>query len=123
MITVGKDKQNPPNDIIFGGRDVHPKHATIHLIEGKVFLKPSQPQAHLYVNGQVVRESVELMNLDRVVFGWNSAYLFKNKDDHRNDEKVKDRNITWDLVKEELAHLVDIDQSDTEDGGSCCSIF
>ena len=71
----------------------------------------------------MVRDSIELMNLDRVVFGWNSAYIFKNKDDNRTDEKINDRKITWDFVKDELIHLIDIDQSDTEDGGSCCSIF
>ena len=75
------------------------------------------------MNGQKVVDSIELMNLDRVVFGWNSAYLFKNKNDKRTDETIKDRKITWDFVKDELAPIVDIDQSDTEDGGSCCQIF
>ena len=32
LITVGKAGCYPPNDIIFGGRDVNMKHATIHAI-------------------------------------------------------------------------------------------
>lgn len=63
------------------------------------------------------------MNLDRVVFGWNSCYLFKNKDDKKTNETIQDRKINWDFVKDELSHIVDIDHSDTEDGGSCCQIF
>lgn len=43
LVTVGKDYQNPPNDIIFGGRDISPRHATIHQIEGKCILKSLKP--------------------------------------------------------------------------------
>ena len=100
------------------------KHATLHVIEGKVFLKALSPTSHLYVNGKRVTEFVELVNLDRVVFGWNSVYLFKNKHDNRTDERINDRQITWDFVKDELSNLVDIDMSDTEEGdGGCCRMF
>lgn len=61
------------------------------------------------------------MHLDRVIFGWNSVYLFKNKDHQRNDEKYYSQDITWDFVKKQMEEVVDIDQSDTEDGeGGCC---
>ena len=122
MIHIGKAGCAPPNDIVFGGRDVNPRHASIHILDQKVFLKPLAKDCHLYVNGKKVTETIELVNLDRVIFGWNSCYLFKNKYDDRSDEKINDRNINWDFVRDEVEHLVDIDQSDTEDGG-CCSIF
>ena len=94
-MTVGKVGCNPPNDILFGGRDVNMRHASIHVVEGKVFLKPTTSHCHLYVNGARVTETIELMNLDRVIFGWNSCYLFKNKHDNRTDEKIHDREINW----------------------------
>lgn len=108
---------------MFGGRDVNPRHATIHIIDQKVFLKPVTKDCHLYVNGKKVTETIELVNLDRVIFGWNSCYLFKNKYDNRSDERIHDKEINWDFVREEVEKLVDIDQSDTEDGGGCCSLF
>ena len=58
LITVGKAGCYPPNDIIFGGRDVNMKHATIHVLEGKVFLKPISQNSHLYVNGQQINDTV-----------------------------------------------------------------
>lgn len=85
IINIGKANQTPPNDIVFGGRDVNVRHATIHIIEQKVFLKPLSSSCHLYVNGQKVENTIELVNLDRVIFGWNSCYLFKNKYDQKND--------------------------------------
>ena len=122
---MGKVGCHPANDIIFGGRDVNMKHATLHVIEGKVFLKAISSNSHLYVNGKRVEDTVELANLDRVIFGWNSVYLFKNVHDNKTDEKIRDRDITWDFVRDEMKHMVDIDQSDTEEGadGGCCKMF
>jgi hypothetical protein len=31
-LDIGKYGRFPPNDIIFSGRDVNPRHATIHII-------------------------------------------------------------------------------------------
>ena len=70
-----------------------------------------------------MEDSVLLKHLDRVVFGWNSAYLFKDHDHGRTDEKIGGKKVTWDFIRDELAHEIDIDQSDSEEGGSCCSIF
>jgi hypothetical protein len=100
VIHIGKSGCTPPNDILFGGRDVAPRHATIHVVEKKVFLKPIAKDCHLYVNGKKVTETIELVNLDRVIFGWNSCYLFKNKHDDRNDEKINDKDINWDFVRD-----------------------
>lgn len=60
-----------------------PKHATLDIVEGEVFLTPLSADCHLYVNGRPVREKVILKHLDRVIFGWNSAYLFKDKEHRR----------------------------------------
>eukprot|EP00178_Gracilaria_changii_P021403 TRINITY_DN63618_c0_g1_i1.p1 TRINITY_DN63618_c0_g1~~TRINITY_DN63618_c0_g1_i1.p1 ORF type:complete len:109 (-),score=3.08 TRINITY_DN63618_c0_g1_i1:123-449(-) len=95
VLSVGKTGVNPPNDLIFGGRDINIRHATIHVVEGKVFLKPVTNHSHLYVNGKRVTDTVELIHLDRVIFGWNSCYLFKNKHDGKSNEKIRDREITW----------------------------
>lgn len=100
-----------------------PKHATLDIIEGEVFLTPLSSDCHLYVNGRPVREKICLKHMDRVIFGWNSVYLFKDKDHKREGEKVKSNDVDWDFVKAEVSKYVDIDQSDTEDGGGCCQIF
>ena len=39
------------------------------------------------------------MHLDRVIFGWNSVYLYKDKDHRRNDEKIRSKDINWDFCK------------------------
>lgn len=121
--TIGKTNAVPPNDICFGGRDMLPHHAVLSRIESKVFLKPRFSNAHLYVNGKRLTEPIELMNLDRVIFGWNSVYIFKNKEQVRDNETIKDRSLTWEFCKSEAAEVVDIDQSDDEEGpsgDSCC---
>lgn len=92
---VGKMNANPPNDLILGGRDVSLLHAELTNIDGKILLKPLAAKCHLYVNGKKVTDTVELVHLDRVIFGWNSVYLFKNKDDNRTDEKIKNQYIDW----------------------------
>lgn len=100
-----------------------PKHATLDIVDGEVTLTPLSSDAHLYVNGLPVREKIVLKHLDRVIFGWNSVYLFKDKDHRREKEDVKSKDVDWDFVKAEVESFVDIDQSDSEDGGGCCTIF
>lgn len=100
-----------------------PKHATLDIVEGEVFLTPLSNDCHLYVNGLPVREKIVLKHMDRVIFGWNSVYLFRDKDHRREKGEVKSKDVDWDYVKMEVAKYVDIDQSDTEDGGGCCAIF
>jgi len=51
-MSIGKLNADPPNDIIFGGRDMLIHHASVRTTQdGKVFLKPLSKEAHLYVNG------------------------------------------------------------------------
>lgn len=100
-----------------------PKHAKINIdVEGNVHLSPVTQGCHLYLNGKPVKAQVVLKNLDRVIFGWNSVYLFKDKDHPRAESNIIEEQITWDFIKKEVEDEVDIDDSDTEDGG-CCSIF
>lgn len=62
--------------------------------------------------------------MDRIVFGWNSLYLFKTVDDKKYNERIKEREVDWDFFREEMKGEQDIDQSDTETGGeACCLMF
>lgn len=73
-----------------------PQHATLDIDETKnVYLTPLSPTCHLYVNGQPVREKILLKHLDRIIFGWNSVYLFKDKEHRRETEPVKSKDIDW----------------------------
>ena len=103
---------------------MQPKHAKIEIDEsGNVYLSPVTSGSHLYVNGSLVATKTNLKNLDRVIFGWNSVYLFKDKDHPRPESKLNENDITWTFIKKEVEKHVDIDDSDTEDGGGCCQIF
>jgi hypothetical protein len=63
-----------------------PQHATLDTDEGgNVTLTPLSPNIHLYVNGEPVKEKVVLKHLDRIIFGWNSVYLFKDKQHKREN--------------------------------------
>lgn len=77
-----------------------PNHATLDIEEGgHVFLTPLGKDCHLYVNGQPVREKTLLKHLDRIIFGWNSVYLFKDKEHRREKEDVKSKDVDWEFVK------------------------
>lgn len=123
---IGRDKLSPPSDLILGGRDVQARQAELKTVNDKVFLKGIG--YHVYVNGNRIEQgsTIELAHLDRVVLGWNSVFLFKNKDPNVPvQDKYLGKYIDWWFIKSELIALVDIDQSDTEDGGegSCCEIY
>ena len=121
---VGRDHLIPPCDLILGGRDVQARQAELKTVNGKVFL--TALGHHVYVNGLrlIPRQPLELLHLDRVVFGWNSVFLFKNKDPNAPiQDKYLGKFIDWWFVKSELMALVDIDESDTEEDGGCCQIY
>lgn len=57
-----------------------PKHAKLLVDnEGNVTLEPVTSGCHLYLNGQPIVNKTALKHLDRVIFGWNSPYIFKDK--------------------------------------------
>lgn len=91
---------------------------------GRVFLTPYNFRCLVYRNGKPVKSRIELQNLDRIVFGWNSLYLFKTVDDKNYNERIRNKAIDWDYYREEMRDEQDIDQSDTETGGdACCLLF
>lgn len=81
-----------------------PHHATLDIDEqSNVTLTPLSPQAHLYLNGQPVKKKIVLKHQDRVIFGWNSVYLFKDKQHRReNAPKIKSESVDWDFCKKEV---------------------
>ena len=120
---VGKRNAIPPCDMIFGGRDMQINHATITKEGRTVYIEPETSKCLIYRNGKPIKTKTELEHLDRIVFGWNSVFIFKQVDDKRNDERILGRDINWDFCKDEMKEEQDIDNSDTEEpeGGSCCS--
>jgi hypothetical protein len=49
--------------------------------------------------------------------------LFKDKDHVNPNTKVTEDKITWEFIKKEVEKYVNIDDSDSEEGGGCCRIF
>ncbi len=78
---VGKAAAQPPCDIIFGGRDMSINHADIIKENDSVYIRPFNQKCLLYINGKRIREKTQLKTLDRIIFGWNSVYVFYNPKD------------------------------------------
>ena len=97
---VGKVGAYPVADIVLSGRDVQPIHAEFVVEAGRVFLTPYNFRCLVYRNGLPVKSKIELHHLDRIVFGWNSLYLFKMVDDKNYNERIRDRQIDWDFYRD-----------------------
>lgn len=65
-------------DIIVGGVDVKVRHCTIINDSGKVFITPNDYGSTSYINGVMVNGVTRIYHMDRVVFGWNSCFVFKD---------------------------------------------
>ena len=77
---VGRKNQDPPNEVILGGIGIKDKHAVFETDKsGRVVLKPCSKQVEsIFVNGEKVTGSKVLEPNDRIVFGTNSVFLYRD---------------------------------------------
>jgi hypothetical protein len=120
--TVGKKTAKEKMDIMVSGSDVKVYHCAIVNDQGKCVLVPGEPGSESYVNGKLVAGIAHLFDMDRVVFGWNSCFIFRCADKTQRAGKKQPEydGIDWGFFKREMP--VDIDQDDDEEGG-CCSLI
>ncbi len=59
---------------------VEDRHARLFEINQKFYLEPLSEQACEYtlVNGKQIDKRIEIFHNDRIIFGTNSIFLFKN---------------------------------------------
>lgn len=97
-IVVGKKSDDFIPDIMVGQvPGIKPMHAVIQVEEDGIFIFPCDEECSdtIFMNGDNVKERTQLFHLDRLVFGINSFFLFKdplNFNDRRDliDEKEID---------------------------------
>ena len=73
-------KEGGRNKLILCGLRVEYRHARLYEINKKYYIEPLCDQAIEYtlVNGKPVDKKMEIFHNDRIIFGTNSVFLFKN---------------------------------------------
>ncbi|XP_064640023.1 kinesin-like protein KIF28 isoform X2 [Lineus longissimus] len=74
--TVGRKDGDP--DIVLSGLSIQKNHAIISIEKGEVEIKPGGASAKTKVNGQPLTGTRVLLHKDRILFGSNHLYVFKN---------------------------------------------
>lgn len=73
-------KEGGKNKLVLCGLGVEDRHARLYETNGKFFIEPLCEQAYDYtlVNGKSIARKTEIFHNDRIIFGTNSVFLFKN---------------------------------------------
>lgn len=106
-IRVGRKDPNNMPDIVLLGIGIEKEHAHFELDakNNRIMLCPDSEAAkeHIRINGVQIDGPTEITNQDRIVFGTQSAYLFRDPSQYdKGDLNEQDESIDWDLVQEEL---------------------
>ncbi len=80
-LVVGRKNGEPSPQVVLGGIGIQQNHAIIEKTSKGYFIKPTSPEAldHIAVNGQRIpsKDGILLKPNDRIIFGTNSVFLFK----------------------------------------------
>jgi len=87
---------------------VKPRHCVISKEEEQYYIEPCCVQAHdfLYVNGNRVTEKILLSNLDRIIIGTSTVFLFKNPK-QEEESQVREADIDYEYVMQEKIDLTE----------------
>eukprot|EP00118_Oscarella_pearsei_P011068 m.71435 g.71435 ORF g.71435 m.71435 type:complete len:1006 (+) comp35741_c0_seq3:25-3042(+) len=101
--TVGKKSTGCNPDLPFTGLNIRPKHVVFSVKGAQVTLQ-SCPDAKTIVNGKPLMGERDLHHLDRILFGSNHMYVFKNpKKLSSQDPTVTEEMVSWDFAQKEIA--------------------
>lgn len=89
-------------DIGLSGLSIRKEHAQVHVKGKEVKIKPATSVAKTKINGQPLTGEVKLMHNDRVRFGSNHMYVFKNPKNTKMNQGSTET-ITWEFAQDELA--------------------
>jgi flagellar biosynthesis GTPase FlhF len=118
-IFIGRKNGDPVPDIVLGGIGIKANHAVIHNDAGRVTILPCDEECgeYIYCNGAKVFEERELFNNDRIIFGTNSTFIFKNPG-FESEEQVKDSDIDWEYAQTELVDTMNKEKKINLDEGN-----
>jgi len=79
-VLVGKKNGNPVPQIVLGSIAIRPNHAQFINENNQIYLMPESDECMdtIFVNGIKIKGKTQLQHMDRIVFGTNSAFLFKD---------------------------------------------
>ncbi|XP_071824596.1 kinesin-like protein KIF28 isoform X3 [Apostichopus japonicus] len=100
--TIGRKDADPAPSITLSGLSIQKQHAKVTNESGDIQLMPASPGAKIKVNGVPLTGPHALQHLDRVVFGSNHMYVFKNPSNPTVPEGIP-KNIDWEFAQKELA--------------------
>jgi kinesin family member 1 len=97
--TIGRSESC---DIKLTGLSIEPQHAVIKYDKKsrKALLSLAEDGALLRVNGVTLTQEIELEDNDRVLFGSNLLYVFRNPKKTNKNSKVK---VTYEMARKEIA--------------------
>jgi len=100
--TIGRKDADPKPDVILSGLSIQKNHATVSYNEEEIVIKPVTAGARIKVNGFPLTGERKLEHNDRVIFGSNHLYVFKNPLKPDLPEGTPE-DVDWDFAQKELA--------------------
>lgn len=100
--TIGRKDASPEPTIILSGLSIQKQHAVVNNENGEVVVKPGSAGAKIKVNGVPLMGSRTLQHLDRLIFGSNHMYVYKNPQNPTVPEGTPS-SIDWEFAQKELA--------------------
>jgi len=123
-VYIGRKNGNPIPNIVLGGAGIKPNHAIISNINGEIFVEACDEECaeHIFINGERWVQKRKLRHNDRIIFGTNSIFLFKNpgRESESADTGLQDNEIDWEFAQKELVDTMNklkkmqIEQSEKE---------
>ena len=105
---VGRKSSKPASDIVLGGIGIQKDHATFSKRKDGYYLVPKSVEAldNIFVNGRKIEslKGVLLKPNDRVIFGTNSYFIFKDPPNSKEEslEDLKDAPLTIEMAEIEF---------------------
>jgi len=106
FVHVGRKNGNPVPDIVLGGAGIKSNHAIISNDNGEIFVEACDEECaeYIYINGERLVQKNSIQHNDRIIFGTNSIFLFKNpgKETQSADTNLQNSDIDWEFAQKEL---------------------
>nr|XP_054748335.1 kinesin-like protein KIF28 isoform X2 [Lytechinus pictus] len=100
--TIGRKDASPAPTIPLSGLSIQKQHALVKNENGDISIKPATAGAKVKINGAPLVGERILSHLDRVMFGSNHLYIFKNPLKPQSAEGTP-ASIDWEFAQKELA--------------------
>lgn len=100
-LSVGRKNADPPVDVVLNSSSVRPRHCTFDSDkDDNITLTPEDMDSseYLYVNGKKVTSTIVLNNLDRIIIGTSTVFLFKYPG---HESELKEHDIDFEFAMQE----------------------